>query len=71
MKVKVYYTELPSVFATKDFSIAVINRCLLDTLTISPSKFATPALSYNIRDAAGVLSWTDTDATSTLSLTST
>ena len=69
MQVKVHYTELPTISATRDFSIAVINRCLLDTLTISSTKFASPALSYDIRNAAGVLSWTDTDVTSSLALT--
>ena len=65
MKVKVYYTELPTgILATRDFSIAVINRCLLDTLTISSTKFASPALTYYIKSLAGVLSWTDTDVTS-------
>ena len=69
MQVKVYYTELPTIQATQNFSIEVINRCLLDTLTISTTKFATPALSYDIRNTAAVLSWTDTHVTSTLGLT--
>ena len=69
MQVKVYYSELPTVLKTQNFSIKVINRCLLDTLTNSTTKFATPALSYDIRNTAAVLSWTDTDVTSTLGLT--
>jgi len=69
MQVKVYYTELPTIQATQNFSIDVINRCLLDTLTISTTKFATPALTYNVKDASTVWSWTETDVTSTLGLT--
>ena len=64
-----YYSELPTVLKTQNFRIDVINRCLLDTLNLSTLKFASPALIYNVKDASTVLSWTETDVTSTLSLT--
>ena len=71
MKVKVWYTDLPSVSTTKDFTILVTSPCLTDILIISAAKFNTTAFSYNIRNAAGVFSWLDTDVTSSSSLTNT
>ena len=71
MKVKVWYTDLPSVTTTQDFTILVTSPCLTDTLTISTAKFNAAAFSYNIRNAAGVFSWLDTDVTSSSSLTNT
>ena len=69
MKVKVAYTELPTVLKTQNFSILVTSPCFTDILTISTTNFATPALTYNVKDAVKDLIWLDSDATSTYSLT--
>ena len=64
MKIKVYYTDFTTISKTQNFSIVVKNPCLTDTLTIDPSKFASPAMTYNVRSAASTLSWTDSNAAS-------
>ena len=64
MWVKVQYTDWPTIFQTKEFTVDVKNPCLTDTLTISANKFAIPAMTYNVKTAASTLSWTDADVTS-------
>jgi hypothetical protein len=64
MKVKVKYTNYPTVFVTKDFTIVVVNPCLSDILNIDVEKFASPALTYVIKNTATVLTWTDKNVAS-------
>ena len=68
MRVKVEDAKYSTVFATKDFTIVVVNPCLADTLSVSSSKFASPALTYNVKSTAGVLSWTNDNVSSSKSL---
>ena len=42
--------------------------CLLDTLAIDATKFANPAIIYDIRSDAITFSWTDSHVTSNNSL---
>ena len=60
MQVKVVYKELPAVFITQNFSILVTSSCLTDTLRLDTTIFASPALTYTIKDVAALFSWTDT-----------
>ena len=71
MMVNVSYKDWPTVFQNKDFSIIITSPCFNDIFTFSSTKFptASPALTYYVKNAAAVLSWTDADANSTLSLT--
>ena len=62
---------MTSVCATKNFSILVTSPCLTDTLNISNTKFTSSVLTYNVKSAASVFSWTDSDATSAGLLTTT
>ena len=66
MLAKVCYSEsgLTTICGTQTFSIVVINPCLTDSLSIDTSKFDSPALTYNVKDGAKALSWTDSVAIS-------
>ena len=46
-----------------------MNPCLSDTLNINTTKFTSPALTYNIKYAAEVFSWTNADVSSVNNLT--
>ena len=50
--------------ATASYTVDVQHACHGDTLTISPTKFAMPALTYDIGAPMSTFSWTDSDATS-------
>ena len=65
MMAKACYTDVPTKCGSRTFTIIVNNPCLSDTLTIDATKFATPALTYNVKSTAGVLNWTDANAAST------
>ena len=41
-----------------------MDGCSADTLTISATKFALPAITYDIRAPTSTFSWTDSDASS-------
>ena len=68
MMVKVYYTELPTILTTRNFSILVTSPCLYDVLTIDATKFPSPALTYKIRLPTDVFKWTDSAVTSVVNL---
>ena len=64
IQVKVWYSNFPLIYAKDEFDFNVVNPCLTDSLTIDPSAFPTPALTYNIGDTAAIFSWPDSAATS-------
>ena len=64
MKVKVKYTNYPTVFVTKDFTIVVVTPCLSDTLTVDATKFASPVSTYIIKYTATDFTWTDINVAS-------
>ena len=75
MTVTVKYIDYSGVVtpATKDFDIMVVDLCATDTLTLDTSVFIPSSssflLTYNLRDAANVFTFTDAAAISTGSLT--
>ncbi len=70
MTVTVKYKDYPLVTDTENFDIVVVDLCVTDNLTIDATKFITPSLlTYNLRDAANVFTFTDAHAVSSGGLT--
>jgi len=65
----VFYTLYPTINKTQNFSILVRNPCLTDTITLNTTKFASPAFTYNVNNAAADFIWTDASASSDNNLT--
>lgn len=55
--------------ATATYTVDVLDACSVDSLTIDATKFANPALTYNVRAPMETLSWTDSHVSSDNGLT--
>jgi hypothetical protein len=69
MRVSVSYTNYPGISSAQNFSILVTSSCLTDTLTLDTTKFASPAFTYNVNNAAADFIWTDASVSSDNNLT--